>query len=456
MEKRGAWASNIGFILAAAGSAIGLGNIWKFPGKVGANGGGTFIVVYLLIIAIIGSSIMLGEITIGRKTMKNSVGAFKSIDKKWGFVGKIGVATGFIILSYYSVVGGWVMKYIATYVSGSNFGGDTSSYFVNHVTNPIEPLIWHVAFMVLTVSIVTRGVSAGIEKVSKFLMPVLFIILIAIAGRAITLPGAEEGISFLFQFNLSDINADMIIVALGQAFFSLSLGMGVMVTYGSYVSKNDSLTKSVAMITILDTFIALLAGVTIICAVFATDPTLIGQGGGGFAFISLPNVFSSMPFGEVFGLLFFILLFFAAITSSMSILEGIVAFFTEEYNLPRAKTSIVLGVVMTIFGALYSLSQGAMDISVPWFDFTNKITWRSLGDAMELMTDNVLMPLTALLVCIFIGFVWKPENVIKEIEQAGKFEFKLRKLWCVLIKYVCPIAIVIILFTTIGLGQSIS
>lgn len=453
-EKRGAWASNIGFVLAAAGSAIGLGNIWKFPGKIGANGGGTFIVIYLLIVAFIGFSIMLAEITLGRKSQKNTVGSFNFMGKKWNFIGKMGMLVAFVILSYYSVVGGWVMKYILTYITGANFGGDTAEYFVTFISKPIEPLLWHIAFMTLTVSIVIKGVSAGIEKVSKFLMPVLFIILIAITIRSVTLPGAEQGLAFLFHFDIRSITPSMIVNALGQAFFSLSLGMGIMITYGSYVSKQDSLPKSVSMIALLDTFIALLAGFSIVCAVFATDPSLVGQGGGGFAFISLPNVFSKMPMGWVFGLLFFILLFFAALTSAMSILEGLVAYITEEFKISRPIAAIGLGTIMWVLGCGYSLSQGAISINVPWFDLANGLQMMPMGNAMEYLTDNLLMPLTALLACIFVGWVWTPKEAAKEIKIGS--DFALEKAWAFSIKYVCPLAIAVILFATFVLGQSIS
>lgn len=453
-EKRGAWASNIGFILSAAGSAIGLGNIWKFPGKVGANGGGTFIVIYLAIIALIGFSLMIAEISLGRHAQSNSISAFKNINKKWSFVGVLGILSAFIILSYYSVVGGWVMKYIATYLTGANFGGNTADYFVGFISQGAEPLIWHALFMIITVSVVTKGVSAGIEKVSKVLMPLLFVILIAITLRSVTLPGADQGLDFLLQFHVSEITPSLIIAALGQAFFSLSLGMAIMITYGSYVSKSDSLPRSVGLIAVLDTFIALLAGFAIVCAVFATDPSLIGSGGGGFAFISLPNVFASMPAGDFFGLLFFVLLFFAAFTSAMSILEGLVSCVTELLKISRKKATIGLGVCMYVLGCGYSLSQGAMDIKLPWFDFANGLRWDSMGNVMEYTTDNLLIPLTALLVCVFVGWVWGTKQAVREIKIGSNFP--IEKAWVFSIKYICPIAIAVILFTTLVMGISIS
>lgn len=454
-QNRGAWASNIGFILAAAGSAIGLGNIWKFPGKIGANGGGTFIVIYLLMVFFIGFSTMLAEITLGRRAQRSAIHSFNIVHPKWNFIGKMGVFVAFVILSYYSVVGGWVLKYISTYLTGADFGGDTANYFVNFISKPVEPLIWHAVFMTVTVLIVSKGVSAGIEKVSKFLMPVLLVILTAITARALTLPGAEKGIDFLLTVDFSTVNSNMVVSALGQAFFSLSLGMAVMITYGSYVDKTDSLPKSVGLIASLDTFIALLAGTAIVCSVFATDESLIGQGGGGFAFISLPNVFNEMPFGNLFALLFFVLLLFAALTSAMSILEGIVAYVIERFAISRFLATVILGVTMYIVGCGYSLSQGALPwLKLPWFDFKNGLVMSPMGNVMEYMTDNLLMPLTALLVCIFVGWIWKTENAVKEIKIGSKFA--LEPVWVVCVKYICPLAIIAILFTTLVLGVSIS
>ncbi len=457
MKDRGSFASNIGFILAAAGSAIGLGNIWKFPGRVGENGGGTFILVYIAIVLFIGVSIMLAEIAVGRHGQKNTVGSFRAINPKFAFIGKFGVVTAFIILSYYGVVGGWVIKYITTYISGANFGGDTETYFIGFITQSIQPIIWQIIFMVLTAAVVIKGVSAGIERVSKVLMPLLFLILIVITVRAVTLPGAEQGIDFIFSFDPAYLNTNTLIAALGQAFFSLSLGMSIMVTYGSYVSKKDSLPGSVGLISLLDTAIALMAGVAIICAVYATNPDLIGAAGGGFAFISLPNVFAAMPFGAFFGLLFFLLLFFAAFTSAMSILEGVVAYVTEEFNLSRTKGTIIVAILTTICGTGYSLSQGAIPgLKLPWFDFANGLQMLPMGTVMEFLTDNLLIPTTALLACIFVGWVWKPQNALLEIKEGSKNGFKFASIWVFFIKYICPLAVAGILIAALVFGRSVS
>ena len=272
-QRRGQWASNMGFILAAAGSAVGLGNIWKFPGKTGAYGGGAFLLSYIVIVALVGFPVMLAELSIGRATQKNVVGAFHQLNKKWTFAGGIGVLTLFVIMSYYSVVGGWVLKYIFAYLAEPGFGNGTVSYqeyFVNFISEPVQPLAWGFVFLVLCIYVVVKGVSEGIERVSKILMPALFILLVACAVRAVTLPGAGEGLSYMLTIKPGSFNRDTLVGALGQAFFSLSVGMGIMVTYGSYVPKKDNLVKSAACICVLDTLVAFLAAFAIIPVVFVT------------------------------------------------------------------------------------------------------------------------------------------------------------------------------------------
>lgn len=461
-EKRGQWASSLGFILAAAGSAVGLGNIWKFPGKIGiagtvngeALGGGFFIIAYLAVVFLIGFTVMMSEFTVGRYTHKNCVGAFKQINKKWSFVGYLGMITAFVIMSYYSVVGGWVVKYIVTYLTGANFVNGHEAYFINFISSPVEPLIYYLIFLVLSILILLKGVAQGIEKISKILMPGLFILLIILAIRSMTLDGAKEGLKFMFTFDVRTINPKMIITAVGQAFFSLSLGMAVMVTYGSYVPKTQNLTKNAFNICILDTLVAFLSALVIIPAVFATK-TELGMGGG-FAFIALPSVFEQMPGGFFFGLLFYVLLFFAAFTSAISIFEGIVAYVSEEFKFSRAKAIIVLSIPMLILGIGYSLSQGAVKLQLPWFDIANGFSMVSMGTLMEKFTDNLTMPLCALMFCIFTGWVWGTQNALDEIEQNGKFKFKLYKAWAFSIKYLSPISIIIILFYTLVLGIELS
>ncbi|EHO33650.1 hypothetical protein HMPREF0995_02116 [Lachnospiraceae bacterium 7_1_58FAA] len=361
-EKRHQWASNLGFILAAAGSAVGLGNIWKFPGKVGAYGGGAFLLCYLLIVFLVGFPVMLAELSIGRATQKNVVGAFRTLNPRWRFAGYIGIVTLFVILSYYCVVGGWVLKYVQIYAAGAHFGagpGAYADYFSAFSARPVEPLLWGLGFLVLCIVVVVRGVSQGIEKVSKVLMPLLFLLLAGLVVYSVTRPGAGEGLRFLFGIDPARLSGDTLVGALGQAFFSLSVGMGIMVTYGSYVPKSENLAKSAGWICALDTLVAVMAALAIVPVVMITQGEEGLGMGGGFAFISLPAMFAELPGGRFFGTAFFALLFLAALTSAISILESLVAFLTEEFHLSRARAAIGLSVPMALLSAGYSLSQSA-------------------------------------------------------------------------------------------------
>lgn len=458
-QSRGQWASSLGFILAASGSAVGLGNIWKFPGKVAAYGGGAFILCYVLIVALVGFPVMLAEISIGRNTQKNVVGAFRRLNRRWTFLGGIGVITLFVILSYYCVVGGWVLKYIQVYLMGADFGTGATpyqDYFVNFISKPVEPLLWGAVFLALCVYVVVRGVSKGIEKVSKFLMPCLFLILLAIVVRSITLPGAGEGLRYLFTVRPGTVNGNTLVGALGQAFFSLSVGMGIMVTYGSYVSKTENLAKSAAFICGIDTMVAILAGIAIVPVVFVTlGADGLGQGGG-FAFMALPEVFAQMPGGIVFGCLFFMLLFLAALTSAISVLESCVAFLTEEFHLGRLKAIVLLVIPMAFLSAGYSLSQSAeRNLNLPWFDFASGVQMLPMNAVLEKFTDNLMIPLGALGFCLFVGWVWGTKNALSEIEADGS-RFRFKRSWSFLIRFLAPAVIVLILYFTLGKGQGLS
>ncbi len=460
-QKRGQWASNLGFILAAAGSAVGLGNIWKFPGKVAANGGGAFLICYGLIVAFIGFPVMLAELSIGRKTQKNVVGAFRQLNRRWGFAGGIGMVTLFVILSYYSIVGGWVLKYIWVYISGANFGtapAETSvftQYFVNFISKPVEPLIWGAVFLCMCIYVVIHGVSDGIERVSKVLMPGLFLLLVGIVIYALTLNGALEGLAYMLRIEPGTFNGDTVVAALGQAFFSLSVGMGIMVTYGSYVPKEQSLTKNDGFICVLDSQVAILATLAIVPVVYITaGPEGMGMGGG-FAFMALPEIFSTLPGGAVFGFVFFLLLFLAALTSAISILESCVAWLTEEFRVSRLKATVMLSVPMAFLSIGYSLSQGAMDIRLPWFDFAGGIQMIPMNAAMEKFTDNLMIPLGALCFCLFTGWVWGTKEAAKEL-GFGEKQSVFRRFWGFVVKFLAPVVIAVILYVTLGQGQGLS
>lgn len=455
MEKgRGQWASSLGFILAAAGSAVGLGNIWKFPRVAYENGGSAFLLVYIIIVILIGATVMITEFAVGRSSHKNGVGAVRAIDKRFGFIGGLGILTGFIILCYYSHVGGWVLKYCLTYLTGAgSVYEDPTNYFLVDVLGmgtafPVQgAIIFPIIFIAATAFVVIKGVSEGIEKLNKVLMPALFIILIVLFIRGITIEGGAEGLAYLLKPDFSKVNGDMFLAALGQAFFSLSLGMGIMCTYGSYLSKEENLVRNTLTICSLDTLVALLAGFAMIPIAFATQIEV--GGGAGFAFISLAGAFETMPLGTFFGFLFYLLLLFAALTSAISIMAGTVAFVTEEWGIDRKKCSIILAFVMFAIGILYTASQACIDIKGIWLD-ANGISYPIFGDFMEYVTDKLIMPLCALLYCILVGWIWGIDNADDEISSQGRYPFKLRGIYTVMVKFVAPIAIILIMLSGFG------
>lgn len=441
-NNRGSWSSRFGFLMAAVGSAVGLGNLWKFPYLAGENGGGAFVLVYIGLVILLGFTLMLAEMTIGRHANSDAFGSYDKIKKGWGFVGGIGILAGFLILSYYSVVGGWVMKYIVSSFTG--VGADKAGYFTNFIASPVEPLIYHLIFMGLTAIIVIRGISGGIEKASKFLMPALFILLMVTVIRSVTLDGAMEGIKYFIKPNFSEITLKVVIAALGQVFFSLSLGMGIMVTYGSYLRKDEDMEKDAFIIPALDSLVAIMAGFAILPAVFALgfEP---GQGPG-LLFITLPAVFENMPVGALFSALFFILVFFAALSSSISLMEVTVAFGIDKMKWSRKTSVIIFTTLMFIIGIGASLSMGAWsDFLIPWIDGNSY----GIFDFLDVLTSYYLLPIGGLLGALFIGFIWGVPNAVKEIKIGSKFVTE--KLWSLLIKFVVPILVFLILLSTTGL-----
>ncbi|WP_313757323.1 sodium-dependent transporter [Tissierella sp.] len=445
-EGRGSWGSSFGFIMAAAGSAVGLGNLWKFPYLAGKNGGAVFVVAYLLIVVLVGFTMMLGEMIIGRKTQLDPYGAYKKLNKNWGFLGSIGILTAFLILSYYSVVGGWVIKYIVATVTGK-IGADKAAYFTGFIGGSVEPLIYHGIFMVLTVAIVIKGISDGIEKASKFMMPALLVMLIVVAIRSVTLNGASAGLSYYLKPDFSKFRPSVLVDALGQVFFSLSLGMGALITYGSYLKGDENLEKNALIIPSLDTAVALLAGFAVLPAVFAFgfEPSQ----GPGLMFITLPAVFEVMPFGTIFGIIFFVLVFFAALTSAISLLEVAVAYCIDSLKWTRIKAVSIASTLMFIIGIFASLSMGPMaDVHIPLFN-------RGVFDTLDFFTSNILMPIGGFLMAIFIGYIWGVDEAIAEVKKSPGVKFKLEKFWTILIKYVVPFAIFIVLLSSLGLLDKI-
>ncbi|MGL4946872.1 MAG: sodium-dependent transporter [Cetobacterium sp.] len=446
-NERGNWESSVGFVLAAAGSAIGLGNLWKFPYLAGKNGGGAFVLVYLSLVIILGFSLMLGEMVIGRRGKSDAFGSYNNIKKGWGFVGILGILCCFIVYSYYVVIAGWIVKYIGMFIRGG-LTEDPVSTFGGFISSGTSPILYSLVVVVVTASIVLKGVSGGIEKASKIMMPVLLVFMLVIVVRSVTLPNAMEGIKYFLKPDFNEITGKVVVAALGQVFFSLSLGMGAMITYGSYLPKDTNLVKSAVCIPILDTVIALLAGLAILPAVFSfgLEPTA----GPGLIFIILPKVFSSMPFGNIFGIIFFLLVLFAALTSTISLLEVVVSFFVDQLKLDRKKAVILVSTMIGLLAIPNSHSFGPMAEFKVFFGM-------NFFDFLCYLTDNILLPVGGLMLCIFIGFVWDKEDLKNEISNEGEIKFSLFSAWMIGIKYLGIQLLSLILLGAIGIsGKGLS
>ena len=367
-ENRGQFGSKLGFILSAAGSAVGLGNIWKFPGKAYFCGGGAFLIIYLIIVALVGTTVMMAEFTVGRKTHKNAVGAMRELNAKWSWVGGLGVLTGFIILCYYCQVGGWAMKYIVAYiVDVKTIWADPTAYFLNNLlgadgTFPLQgAVIFPFIFLFLTAYIISHG-TAGIEKMSKLLMPLLFIMLIALMIRSCTLPGADDGLKYMLNVDFSTINGVAILTALGQAFFSLSIAGNGTIIYGSYLSDEENIPASAARVAFFDTLAACLAALVIIPAM-ATTGSQLDQGGPGLMFIFLPNLFHSMPGGSLFAIIFFVAVLFAGMTSLLNLYETPIATLQEKFNFARVPACLTIGIIGIVVSiCIQGIVSGWMDV----------------------------------------------------------------------------------------------
>ncbi len=440
LEERGIWGSKVAFIFAAAGSAIGLGNIWRFPMVVGQNGGAIFVLAYIVGVALIGFSVMLAELAIGRYSQKNAAGAFEHIKpgSLWKLIGYFGIVTAVCILSYYAVIAGWSAGYLIKTGAGT-FKADvtgelTEKIFAEFSSDPMQVIFYFLLMMGLTTFIVSKGIKGGIEKWTKILMPILFILIVFLAVRALTLPGAEAGISFYLKPDFSKLSGKLVLFALGQAFFSLSLGMGIMVTYGSYISKSDNLVTSAGWVCFFDTLIAFLAGIIIFPTLFAL-PGIEPTAGPGLVFKVLPLIFAKIPGGLIFGILFFALFSIAALTSTISLLEVPVAYFVDEQSWSRRKAAVLLGLFIFLLGIPSALSSEGMKFFTK-IDFMGKV---------DFIFANVSLAIGALLICIFLGYVWGVKNAVQEV-YSGNPNFKLGKLWGFSIKFLSPVTILIILY----------
>ncbi len=447
-EQRINFSSKLAVVAAAAGSAVGLGNIWRFPYELGQYGGAAFLIVYLVFVVVLGMPVMLSEFLIGRMGQSDTVGSFKKLapKRKWWMIGVMGVATSFLIMGFYSVVAGWTMEYIFQAVSNQFVNKDTATLtqvFVNFSTDTWRPIIWLVLFMGISAGIIMLGVKDGIEKSTKFLMPLLVVIIIALGIRAVTLPGGTDGLRFLFQPDFSKITSGVVLSAMGQAFFSLSLGMGCMITYGSYISKKNHLSHTVVEVTMMDTLIAVLAAVAIFPAVFSLG---INPGyGPELVFITLPNVFANMPGGYFWSILFFILLCVAALTSAISLMEVIVAYLVEEIKLKRLTATIWVSIIIVFFGVLASLSFGV------WKEV--KIFNMGFFDLFDNITSKIFMPLGGLLISVFTGWFLSKKKIKEELSTHGRFPTRYYNAYIFLIKYITPICISLVLLNQLGLGK---
>lgn len=428
MSKRSQWASSIGFILATAGAAIGLGNLWKFPYLMGKNGGFFFLVAYLVFVVILGLPVMITEMAIGRYTQRDPVGAFRAIGKRTVGIGILAVLAAGLILSYYSVIGGWLIKYCISYLTTFQAPADFSAY----IAQAGEPVLWHFVFMAITGFICYKG-TKGIEKASGIMMPALFVLLLVIIARSLTLEGAGSGLAFVFLPSASAFNLSSISAALGQVFYSLSLGMGITLTYGSYLNKKENIPQNCLRVAALDTAVAVMAGIAIFPAVFAfgLEP---GQGPG-LIFGTLPHVFAEIPGGSFFAILFFVLMLFAAVTSAIALLECIIAFAIDNLKWSRRTAVLILGGLVFLLGIPSSLSFGAISS----FKILNYDFFSFIG----MITDNILMPLGGILTCVYVGWFWGPEKLAQEMEKEGN-TFRLKKAWLGCIRFITPVLIIIV------------
>lgn len=437
------WNSKLGFVLAAAGSAVGLGNIWRFPYKAGQYGGGAFVLAYIAATLVIGIPILIAEFVIGRSTQKSPVGAFKKLrdNKFWPCVGWMGICSACIVLSYYSVVGGWILNYIFEFSVGTFQTGTAQIKFDGFLARPWLQVFWHALFMGITIYIVHGGIKSGIEKCSKFFMPSLLLILVVLMINSLMSDGAGEGIRFLLKPDFSKLTRTGMLEALGHAFFSLSLGMGAMITYGSYLDKKTNVSVAALQIVTLDLIFAVMAGLMIFPIVFTYNVT--PEMGPGLFFVALPEVFARMPGGRIVGFFFFLMVVFAAITSAVSLLEVVVSYFIDELNWSREKAVYLLGAFIFLAGIPSALS----------FNVWKSITMfggKNIFDMLDFLASNVIMPVGGLLTAVFAGWILthgEKEAEIKMVENT----FHFYEIWHILIKYITPVALVIVLLYTTGI-----
>lgn len=444
-KKRSTFSGKLGYVLSAAGASVGLGNIWRFPYLAAKYGGGIFLLIYILLALTFGYTMIIAESAIGRMTRKSPVGAFKSFGKsKWiSFGGWINAIIPVLIVPYYSVIGGWVIKYLLEYVKGNSSSLAQDGYFSEFISNGFSTEICFIIFCLITLIIIYAGVRNGIERVSKFMMPILIVLSLIISIYSVTRPGAMEGVKYFLVPNPKNFSWMSVVAAMGQMFYSLSIAMGILITFGSYMKKDTSIEKSTENVEIFDTAIAIMAGLMIIPAVFAFSggnaETL--KSGPALMFITIPKVFANMGFGTAIGVVFFLLVLFAAVTSSIALTESAVSTFEDELHWSRKKSTVFMGMVMLLLGTLSCLGYG------PLANF--KILGMQFLDFFDFITNSVMMPIAAIATCLLVSKVVGVDKIEEEIKKDGQ-AFRRKKIFCFMIKYLCPLFAAIILISSVA------
>ena len=441
IASRGSFSGKIGFIMAAAASAVGLGNLWRFPYLAAEYGGGIFLLVYLIVVVTFGFTLMITEIAIGRKTGKSALGAFEEFGQKYRFIGILQTIIPLIIVPYYCVITGWVMKYAFDYLTGSgselsqsDFFGDFTQFSLDGVLD--SPFIWFILVAVIVMLAVSRGVEKGVERISKVLMPILLVLLVGLCVYTFTIPGIWDGLKYYLYPDFSHLSASTFLGAIGQLFYSMSLAMGIMIAYGSYMKKDVPIESSVRRISITDTSVAILAGLLIVPVVYVfSNGNMVS--GPGLMFETLPSVFGDMFGGNVIGAVFFILVLFAALTSAISLFEALSSIIIDRWGLTRRKAVALVLIAVLVLGSLSCFGYGPLSgIEILGLKFL---------DFFDFISNSILMPIVAILTCLFVGYILKPKAIIDEVEITG--EFKSKKMYVFCIKYLCPVCLVLILIT---------
>ena len=444
-HNRATLGGKLSAVLVAAGSSVGLGNIWRFPYVAGDNGGGAFLLIYIGCVLLLGLPIMLAEFAVGRTTRRNAVGAYHALDRRWSFIGYNSVLAAFLILGFYFVVSGWTAEYTVHSLTGElaslSTAEEYAAQFEGFISNPWRPLLYTLLFILATHAVIALGVQKGIERSAKVLMPLLFIILIALSIHSLLMPGAAEGMRFLFRPDFSKVTASTLLTALGQAFFSLSVGIGTMVTYASYFKPDTNLRHTALNVTILDTLVAVLAGVVIFPAVFSAG--IEPSSGPSLVFITLPGIFNGMPLSMVWSTVFFLLLVVAALTSTISLHEVITAYLHEEWHLSRRSAAWLTTLSTAALATLASLSLGLLG---GW-----RICGLTLFDALDFATANILLPLGGLFTCIFVGWKLDPERFREQLSNHGTLRCRIHGLLIFLLRWVCPVILLLVFLDNLGL-----